>query len=81
MKPCKVVPYVANITTKETTATAANKPELLINDFAARGWAFESAEKFETVVDDPGYYYIHKNEVRLADHCIVPASLLNAAVL
>jgi len=51
MKPCKVVPYVANITTKETTATAANKPELLINDFAARGWAFESAEKFETVVD------------------------------
>ncbi|MCH5716113.1 hypothetical protein [Niabella hibiscisoli] len=59
MKTYKVVPYVANITTKETTGTVAQKLEILINDFAAQGWAFESVEKFETVVDDPGCFGIN----------------------
>lgn len=56
MKTYKVVPYVANITTKETTGTVAQKLELLINDFATQGWTFESVEKFETIVDDPGCF-------------------------
>lgn len=59
MKTYKVVPYVANITTNETTGTVAQKLELLINDFAAQGWAFESVEKFETVVNDPGCFGIN----------------------
>ncbi len=56
MKTYKVVPYVANITTKETTTTVAQKLEILINDFATQGWTFESVEKFETIVDDPGCF-------------------------
>lgn len=56
MKTYKVVPYVANITTKETTSTVAQKLEVLINDFASQGWTFESVEKFETSVNDPGCF-------------------------
>lgn len=56
MKTYKVVPYVANITTKETTSTVAEKLEILINDFAVQGWVFESVEKFETFVNDPGCF-------------------------
>ena len=54
MKTYKVVPYVANITIKDTTTTVAQKLEKVINDFAAQGWSFESVEKFETNVNDPG---------------------------
>lgn len=56
MKTYKVVPYVANITTKDTTTTVAGKLEILINDFSSQGWNFESIEKFETSVDDPGCF-------------------------
>ncbi len=56
MKTYKVVPYVGNITTKDTTATVARNLEILINDFASQGWAFESVEKFETFVKDPGCF-------------------------
>lgn len=56
MKTYKVVPYVANITTKDTTGTVAEKFELLINDFASQGWVFESVEKFETSVKDLGCF-------------------------
>lgn len=56
MKTYKVVPYVANITTKDTTSTVAQKLEILINDFASQGWTFESIEKFETSVNDPGCF-------------------------
>ena len=56
MKIYKVVPYVANITTKDTTTAVASKLELLINDFSSQGWDFESVEKFETTVNDPGCF-------------------------
>ncbi|MBS1744077.1 MAG: hypothetical protein JST81_13680 [Bacteroidetes bacterium] len=59
MKNYKVVPYVANITTKDTTSTVAEKLEILINDFAKQGWNFESIEKFETSVNDPGCFGIN----------------------
>lgn len=59
MRTYKVVPYVANITVKETTGSVAQKLEVLINDFASQGWTFESVEKFETIVDDPGCFGIN----------------------
>ena len=54
MKEYKVVPYVANITIKETTQAVAKSLEEIINGFANQGWTFESVEKFETKVNDPG---------------------------
>ncbi|MCH5686966.1 hypothetical protein LWM68_23455 [Niabella sp. W65] len=59
MRIYKVVPYVANITVKETTGSVAQKLEVLINDFASQGWTFESVEKFETIVNDPGCFGIN----------------------
>jgi len=56
MKTYKVVPYTANITVKETTNVVAQKLEIMINDFASQGWSFESVEKFETAVYDPGCF-------------------------
>ena len=56
MRTYKVVPYVANITIKDTTTTVARSLETLINDFASQGWDFESVEKFETSVKDPGCF-------------------------
>ena len=55
-KTYKVVPYVASITTNDTTSAVAGKLEILINDFASKGWHFESVEKFETAVNDPGCF-------------------------
>jgi hypothetical protein len=63
MKNYKVVPYVANITTKDTTTTVAQKLESLINDFASQGWTFESVEKFETTVKDPGCWGFNEKTV------------------
>ena len=60
MKTYKVVPYVANITTKDTTTTVAQKLESVINDFASQGWLFESVEKFETSVKDPGCFGLNE---------------------
>jgi hypothetical protein len=54
MKSYKVVPYVANITVKDTTQAVAQRLETMINDFAIQGWSFESVEKFETTINDPG---------------------------
>ncbi len=54
MKIYKVVPYVANVTIKDTTTTVAQKLERVINDIANQGWTFESVEKLETSVTDPG---------------------------
>ena len=54
MKTYKIVPYVANITIKETTKAVAQRLETMINDFSSQGWSFESVEKFETNVNDPG---------------------------
>ncbi|SJZ52067.1 hypothetical protein [Sediminibacterium ginsengisoli] len=56
MKTYKVVPYVAKITTSDTSSMVAEKLEILINDFASQGWTFESVEKFETAVNDPGCF-------------------------
>lgn len=56
MKTYKVVPYIASITTKDTTSAVADKLEVLINDFASQGWSFESVEKFETAVNDQGCF-------------------------
>lgn len=60
MRTYKVVPYVANITVKDTTGTVARSLETLINDFASQGWDFESVEKFETSVKDPGCFGINE---------------------
>jgi hypothetical protein len=54
MKHYKVVPYVATITVKDTTQAVAQRLETIINDHSAQGWSFESVEKFETTVNDPG---------------------------
>ena len=54
MKTYKVVPYVANITVKDSTQAVAERLETIINDFSSQGWSFESVEKFETTVNDPG---------------------------
>lgn len=63
MQSYKVVPYVANITTKDTTSTVAEKLEILINDFASQGWTFESIEKFETKVKDPGCFGVNAKDI------------------
>lgn len=60
MRTYKVVPYVANITVKDTTTTVARSLETLINDFASQGWDFESVEKFETSIKDPGCFGINE---------------------
>lgn len=60
MKTYKVVPYVANITIKDTAGTVARNLETLINDFASQGWDFESVEKFETSVKDPGCFGLNE---------------------
>lgn len=54
MKTYKVVPYVANITVSDTTQAVAQRLEQIINDFSGQGWMFESVEKFETNIKDPG---------------------------
>ena len=59
MKIYKVVPYVAKITIKDTTQDVAERLETMINDFAGQGWSFESVEKFETMVNDPGCFGIN----------------------
>lgn len=56
MRSYKVVPYVANVTVKDSTTTVAQKLESIINDIASQGWKFESIEKFETAVNDPGCF-------------------------
>lgn len=59
MKTYKVVPYVANISVKDTTQAVAQRLETIINDFSTQGWSFESVEKFETTVSDPGCWGIN----------------------
>lgn len=56
MKTYKVVPYVAQITTNQTSRAVAESVEKIINDFASKGWQFESIEKIETNVSDPGCF-------------------------
>ena len=58
MKQYKVVPYVASITVKQTTQAVAQSVEEIINGYASQGWMFESIEKFETKVNDPGCFGI-----------------------
>lgn len=58
MTSYKVVPYVANITIKDSTGAVAERLETMINDFAREGWSFHSVEKFETTVNDPGCFGI-----------------------
>ena len=48
MKTYKVVPYVANVTTKQTSQDVALSVQDLINIHADAGWDFGSIEKFET---------------------------------
>lgn len=59
MRSYKVVPYVANVTVKDSTTTVAQKLESIINDIASQGWKFESIEKFETTVNDPGCFGVN----------------------
>jgi hypothetical protein len=56
MKKYKIVPYVANITTKQTSQAVAESVEKIINDFATQGWIFDSIEKIETNISDPGCF-------------------------
>lgn len=46
----KVVPFVAQISKKESTALVAEQLERLINDFAAQGWEYIRLENVETQV-------------------------------
>lgn len=58
MKSYKVVPYVANITTKDSTQAVASRLEVMINDLSREGWEVESVEKFETSINDGGCFGI-----------------------
>lgn len=50
----KVVPFVAQVTQKDTTSSVANQLEALINQFAADGWEYVSLENVETQVAPTG---------------------------
>lgn len=56
MKKYQVVPYVANITIKQTSQAVAQSVEDIINDFSRQGWTFETIERIETKVSDPGCF-------------------------
>jgi hypothetical protein len=46
----KVVPFVAQITHKETTATVAGQLQTLINEYSSEGWEYVRLENVETQV-------------------------------
>ncbi len=52
----KVVPYVANISVKQSSQDVAIAIENIINDYANRGWSFVSIDRLETAVNDPGCF-------------------------
>lgn len=66
----KVVPFIAQITPKDTTNAVALQLELLINDFSSQGWEYVRVENIETQVapdngcfgfgSTPGYNTIFK---------------------
>lgn len=47
----KVVPFVAQITQKDTTATVAGQLQTLINEHSAQGWEYVRLENVETAVE------------------------------
>ncbi|OFY84601.1 MAG: hypothetical protein A3F72_19355 [Bacteroidetes bacterium RIFCSPLOWO2_12_FULL_35_15] len=46
----KVVPFVAQITQKDTTATVAGQLQTLINEHCSQGWEYVRLENVETQV-------------------------------
>ncbi|URW80968.1 hypothetical protein [Xiashengella succiniciproducens] len=44
----KVVPFVAQITQKDTTATVAGQLQALINEHSSQGWEYVRLENVET---------------------------------
>lgn len=44
----KVVPFTANITRKDTTATVASQLQTMIQEQAASGWEYVRLESVET---------------------------------
>jgi len=46
----KVVPFVAQITQKDTTTTVANQLEILINEYSSQGWEYVRLENVETQI-------------------------------
>jgi hypothetical protein len=55
----KVVPFVAKITQKDTTATVAEQLQTLINEYSSQGWEYVRLENVETrVAPDNGCFGI-----------------------
>ncbi|NQV52837.1 MAG: hypothetical protein HQ500_06620 [Flavobacteriales bacterium] len=55
----KVVPFVAQITQKDTTATVAGQLQTLINEHSSQGWEYVRLENVETkVAPDNGCFGI-----------------------
>ena len=46
----KVVPFLAQITQKDTTATVAGQLQALINEHSSQGWEYVRLENVETQV-------------------------------
>jgi ABC-type cobalamin transport system ATPase subunit len=46
----KVVPFTAQITQKDTTATVADQLQTLINQYSSQGWEYVRLENVETNV-------------------------------
>ena len=46
----KVVPFVAKISQKDTTASVAEQLQNLINEYSAQGWEYVRLESVETQV-------------------------------
>ncbi|WP_028786571.1 hypothetical protein [Terrimonas ferruginea] len=55
----KVVPYVGNISVKQSSHDAAMAIESIINDYSRHGWSFVSIDRLETAVNDPGCFGIN----------------------
>ena len=46
----KVVPFIAQITQKDTTATVAGQLQTLINEYSSQGWEYVRLENVDTRV-------------------------------